>query len=215
MIVCFCSCDDFLETVPQDKVTEENFWQSESDALKFLTDIYSRTLKTDGTGSITYDEAMSDNAHMVWDWYGGQQQVANGTLTSYSDVPYNIWANSYENIRKCYQFLENVERVPELSEDLKNRMLGEVHFMLAYNYNQLVLYFAEVPLVDKVLTVEESKNLTQASKTEVVDFIVSQLDLASGLLNGKQMDWGRITWGGHVRLLKRVFYYFRVIGPGR
>lgn len=207
MIVCLCGCDDFFEATPQDKVTEENFWQSESDALKFLTDIYSRTLKTDGSGSITYDEAMSDNAHMVWDWYGGQQQVANGTLTSYGDVPINIWANSYENIRKCYQFLENIERVSELSEDLKTTMIGEVHFMLAFNYHQLVLYFADVPLVENVLTVEESKNLTQASKSEVVDFITSQLDIASGLLSGKKMDWGRVTWGACQAFKARVLLF--------
>ena len=207
IIVCLCGCDDFLETTPQDKVTEENFWQSESDALKFLTDIYSGTLRTDGSGSITYDEAMSDNAHMVWDWYGGQQQVANGTLTSYSDVPSNIWKQSYQNIRKCYQFLENIERVPELSSELKDRMIGEVHFLLAFNYNQLVLYFAEVPLVKTILTVEESKKLVQAPKTEVVDFIISQLDLASGLLNDKKMDWGRVTWGACQAFKARVLLF--------
>lgn len=164
------ACDDFFESFPQDKVTEENFWQSENDVLKFLTDIYAKTLKTDGSGSITYDEAMSDNAHMVWEWYGGQQQVANGTQNSYGDVPTNIWSNSYENIRKCYQFLENIDRASEISSDFKNRVIGEARFLLAFNYNQLLLYFGSVPLVEKVLSVNESKELVQALKARVLLF---------------------------------------------
>lgn len=205
------ACDDFFESFPQDKVTEENFWQSENDVLKFLTDIYAKTLKTDGSGSITYDEAMSDNAHMVWEWYGGQQQVANGTQNSYGDVPTNIWSNSYENIRKCYQFLENIDRASEISSDFKNRVIGEARFLLAFNYNQLLLYFGSVPLVEKVLSVNESKELVQSSRDVTVNFILSEFDEASGLLNGREMEWGRVTWGA-CQALKAESFCFRENG---
>ena len=43
VLVSTISCDSFLEATPQDKVADANFWQSESDAVKFLTNIYATT----------------------------------------------------------------------------------------------------------------------------------------------------------------------------
>ena len=34
------ACDDFLDSFPQDTVTNENFWKSKVDADKVLVDIY-------------------------------------------------------------------------------------------------------------------------------------------------------------------------------
>lgn len=62
------ACDDFLDSFPQDTVTNENFWKSKEDADKVLVDIYASLLPKD---AIFFDEAMSDNAYLVWDWWGG------------------------------------------------------------------------------------------------------------------------------------------------
>lgn len=61
------ACDDFLDSFPQDTVTNENFWKSKEDADKVLVDIYASLLPKD---AIFFDEAMSDNAYLVWD--GGE-----------------------------------------------------------------------------------------------------------------------------------------------
>jgi len=71
------ACDDFLDSFPQDTVTNENFWKSKEDADKVLVDIYASLLPKD---AIFFDEAMSDNAYLVWDWWGGAQQVARYLL---------------------------------------------------------------------------------------------------------------------------------------
>lgn len=60
------ACDDFLDSFPQDTVTNENFWKSKEDADKVLVDIYASLLPKD---AIFFDEAMSDNAYLVWDWW--------------------------------------------------------------------------------------------------------------------------------------------------
>ena len=55
------ACDDFLDSFPQDTVTNENFWKSKEDADKVLVDIYASLLPKD---AIFFDEAMSDNAYL-------------------------------------------------------------------------------------------------------------------------------------------------------
>ena len=121
------ACDDFLDSFPQDTVTNENFWKSKEDADKVLVDIYASLLPKD---AIFFDEAMSDNAYLVWDWWGGAQQVANGSYTTSGEIPTNRWNGSYEVIRKCWFLLEGIEKIEDISEQDKNKILGETHFML-------------------------------------------------------------------------------------
>jgi hypothetical protein len=201
------SCDGFMDAFPQDRVAEESFWSSENDAVKFLTGTYYNSFPRQRDGSPFWDEAMSDNAYLVWDgWYGGQKFVANGTADTYGSVAANMWSRGYANIRKCCRILENMDRVP-LAQDKKEQYLGETHFLLAYNYHSLTLYFGDVPLVTKVLTIDESKELVRSPGPDVVDFILGELDEASRLLGGKEVDFGRVTWGACQALKARVLLY--------
>ncbi|MDL2208213.1 RagB/SusD family nutrient uptake outer membrane protein [Parabacteroides sp. OttesenSCG-928-O15] len=205
--ICLISCDTFLDAIPQDKVSEENYWKSENDVVKFLTNIYSNSFPKTRDGSPFWDEAMSDNAYLVWDgWYGGHKYVGNGTHDAYASVPTNMWNKGYTNIRKCYQLIENIDKV-SIAEAKKNQIIGETRFLLAYNYHNLVLYFNSVPLVTKVLSMPESKELTQVPKEETIRFILTELDQAYSLLNGKDMDFGRITGGACLALKARVLLF--------
>ena len=113
-------CDAFLSAEPNDRILEEDYWESEEDVSKFLTDIYSTTFPIVNEGSIYFDEALSDNAYMTWDgWYTDVKLVANGTQDSYGTFPYRIWKNHYANIRKCYQLYKNIENVKTLSKQTK------------------------------------------------------------------------------------------------
>ncbi len=155
------ACDDFLDSFPQDTVTNENFWKSKEDADKVLVDIYASLLPKD---AIFFDEAMSDNAYLVWDWWGGAQQVANGSYTTSGEIPTNRWNGSYEVIRKCWFLLEGIEKIEDISEQDKNKIIGETYFMLAYNYYVLTSYFGDVPLVTETLAIPESKQLVHSQK---------------------------------------------------
>jgi hypothetical protein len=210
--VCMLSsCNDFLDAFPEDKVSEDKFWKTENDVLKFLTNIYSSTYPyndyNNDEAMVVWDEAMSDNAYMVWTgWCGGQQVLANGTMDVYGQVPSRIWSLRYRNIRKCFQLLENIDKAT-LPSDKKSQILGETHFLLACNYYSLVLYFGNIPLVKKVMTSEESKELTQASREESVNFILSALDEASKHLEGKEMEHGRATYGACQAYKARVLLF--------
>jgi len=198
------SCKDFLDAVPQDKITNENFWKTGDDANKMLVDIYSTTLPK---SSIFFDEAMSDNSYLVWDWWGGAKQVANGSYTAYGEVPATMWKTCYSNIRKCWFLLEGMQKLTFKSDSEKQKVTGEAYFLLAYNYYLLATYFGDVPLVTKTLTIDESKDQTRTPKSEVVAYTIDKLKEASKMLAGKSQVNGKVTAGACDFLIARIYLY--------
>ena len=51
-VLSFSSCEDFLDATPQDSISDSNFWQSENDLTKFITDIYASTFPIVYEGNI-------------------------------------------------------------------------------------------------------------------------------------------------------------------
>ena len=198
------SCDDFLDSFPQDKMTNDNFWKTSKDAEKLLVDLYASTIPK---SNIFFDEAMSDNAYLCWEWWGGAQQVANGTYTTYDGVPGSKWSGCYEAIRKCWFLLEGIPKIEQISDEDKNRIMGETYFMLAYNYYQLTSYFGDVPLVTKTLTIPESKEVARAPKAEVVEYAINKLKEAVRMLDGLSQENGRITADACQCLIARIYLY--------
>ncbi|MDR1937438.1 MAG: RagB/SusD family nutrient uptake outer membrane protein, partial [Tannerellaceae bacterium] len=157
------SCEKFLDAFPESSISAESFWRTESDFEKFLTNIYGNSFSHNGLWCQFHDEALSDNAYCRWSWYSGANvmAVANGTADVYGNVVSGTWTKAYANIRSCYYVLENIEEAA-ISQAKKEEYTGETKFLLAYNYYMLVNYFGRVPLVQKVLSTQESKEVVQA-----------------------------------------------------
>lgn len=205
-IFSFSSCEDFLDADPQDSVSDSNFWQSENDLTKFITDIYASTFPIVYEGNIFFDEALSDNSYLVWEsWYTDVKLAANGTQDAYGTMPQNLWSMYYSSIRKCCQVFTNADKIANISEDTKQRLLAETKFLMAWDYYRLVSFFGDVPLVTKVLSIEESRALTRTPSTEILPTILGWLDEASGVLQGVNQEKGRISWGACQLLKARIY----------
>lgn len=207
LCLVFVGCDSFLEATPEDKVADVNFWQSETDVIKFLTDTYATTfLVGQDPENIHFLEACSDNSYNLWSgWYTDVKLVANGTQDAYGSVPFNIWKWRYTTIRKCYQVLENIDKISNLDPKTVSRLEAETRFLLSYNYFILTTLFGDVPFVDKVMTVQESKEIARSPKSEIVAYILAELDKASAALLTENMEFGRASWGACETLKARIY----------
>lgn len=206
LMIVNSSCDDFLDAYPNDSIPENKFWQSESDLTKFVTDIYASTFPIVYEGSIFFDEALSDNAYNVWDsWYTDVKLVANGTQDAYGTTPQNLWTNYYASVRKCAQVFANIDKMTSIDEKVKNRLLAETKFLMAWDYYRLISFFGDVPFVNEVLTVEQSKQLTRQSVNDIITHILTWLDESSSVLEGEVQENGKITWGACQLLKARVY----------
>ena len=111
----------------------------------------------------------------------------------------------YTNIRMTCQFLQNIEMY-RVGYCGKEALTGQIRFFLAYSYIRLVALYGDVPLVEKVLTEEESKIQTRTPKAEVLAFAHGQLDQAIKELDGKALR-KRTLRPEHVRLKARAYLW--------
>ncbi len=193
------SCNsDFLDLNPLDKPSNEAFWKTEKDALAAAAGCYSNWFSLD---QVLYMDCVSDNAYNQYSWEGYWNQAA-GVATP-SDPGTEVYIK-YDRMVRYNNFLENIHR-PVMNEELRSRLTAEVRFLRAWDYFQKVTLYGDVPLVTKVLSIEES-NLPKTDKAEVIGFIIDELsEIAPSLpasYSGK--DVGRITRGAALALKARM-----------
>lgn len=211
LVVIGCD-DDFLTTVPPDQVSEELFWTQEKDAVLAVNALYP-LMNVNGddnqrTNVVIHLEAAGDNgwAQKSFDgWYG----VGRGIVNSTTNIPGNFWDNAYTAIRRANEILANIDRIEALDPALKERLIAETRFHRAYHYNLLVNLFGDVPLVIEPLTLADSRELTRTARGQVVEQILSDLDLAIGVLpiTYDAADHGRATRGAALALKARAALY--------
>ena len=85
--------------------------------------------------------------------------------------------------------------------------MGEAYFLRGYYYQQLLRYYGGVPLIDKPYGLNEDYSVTRNTYEECVNFIVSDLDKAAELLDGKPETPGRASKLAAMALKSRVLLY--------
>lgn len=208
LLLCLCSsCNDgFLDVMPQDKLSDSSYWRDGDDATKFVNSIYRYLL--DPANYIILTDAYTDNAVPVH-VHAEQGEISSGTATSSNNHFKAVWQTTYQGIRRCNVFFQNIEQV-EMSMDLKTRLIGEVEFLRAFFYTTLTRLYGGVPLI---LTPLELNAPIPARSTpeQLCDFIIAELDKAVDKLPlscTNQNDIGRVTKGAALSLKATVYLYF-------
>ena len=89
-----------------------------------------------------------------------------------------------------------IENLPESTFDddaLRERLLGEAYFLRAYYYHQLTRYYGGAPIIDRPYGLGEDYSAPRGTYAELVDFMISDLDQAISLLDGKPTTAGRAS----------------------
>jgi hypothetical protein len=196
---------DFLNTKPLDKVSGDAVWSDVALSEAFVTGVYNGL--RDGILSQMNFDCQTDNALYSF----GKQDVneANVTPSNLGTIPVMTeWSAMYARIRAANIALANLAKPKFDNPAMADRMKGEMYFMRAYFYQQLLRYYGGVPLIKSPYTLNEAE-FTVARNTyeECVNAIVSDLDSSAILLKGKNMAAGRATVGAAMALKARVLLY--------
>jgi len=207
--VIFIGCHDILDIEPKDRIT--GIWSNEALVESYVNGMYNSLQHG-------YCEALwaslTDEMHDVHN-NGGAWTVQRGELTSdnistlgTTTTPYvNKWGYAYERIRDINEFFEEIES-SGFEENLKDRLKGEMKFIRAYLYSELLWRYGDVPLITHVFALDDDyTTATRDSYDKVVDFIVKELDEAALLLNGSEIRKGRATPDATLALKSRVLLY--------
>ncbi|MDR3062336.1 MAG: RagB/SusD family nutrient uptake outer membrane protein [Dysgonamonadaceae bacterium] len=142
-------------------------------------------------------EGATDNAY-VRASSGKTQAIANGSHSTADAYIESIWGYRYEGIKMCNQLTDNINRVPGLTDSLKNLYLSQVRVIRALHYHELVTKFQDVPYITTAISFAEANKVSPTKRDVIVNNILTELD---DILNNKYLpfsypataDYGRIT----------------------
>jgi hypothetical protein len=202
------SCDkEFLNTKPLDKISSVATWSDGPLAEAFVFNVYSFL----GYGGFE-EQALAAYTDEAMFTHSGRNI---NTFTEGSESPTNIgwesdtykWDKMYLAIRQANVALENLPKSTFTDAVLKEKLTGEVYFLRAYYYNQLLRFYGGVPLISKSYGLDEDYSIARSSYDECVKFIVSDLDNAIKMLDGKGATPGRTSKIAAMALKARVLLY--------
>ena len=206
ILLFLVSCNE-LDLAPTNKFTDLNYWNSVDKASSVLSMAYSQMF---GANYFFANERLSDN--MYEDRGNSDEKIftagqADPALGRFA----NEWSDCYSGIKTCHTFLENVDRIPDMDESLKTRMKAEARFIRSFLFFRLTTQYGDVPLFDHNLTLQEATDIARSPKTEVLDFVRTELNDIVTVLPTKQGyspgDNGRITKGAVMVLMARSYLY--------
>jgi hypothetical protein len=213
-ITMFTACKKWVDYDPHDdfKITELDYLKSESDYRTMAISVYTPIQwlnQTVPVGDIASDNAVSggENASDVL----SLQQMDDYTLTPVNSTLLELWKASYEGINRAnylHQFKAKNAAGTAIEFAGKDALYGEVYFLRAYYYFNLVKLFGDVPLfTEKRLGLSDSKTLGRSPKADVYKQIEVDLNSAIAVLPAIQTQKGRVTKYAAQALLGKVLLY--------
>ena len=199
------SCSDILDKSPMDEIGDDAFWADPILVDYYLNDVYAQLYVEE----YMCNESRSDNSVEANKERNKLSELRfNYNLESPTATNDNIWSSHYTNIRKCNRFLEKIDDSP-VEEHLKLLQKGQIYFLRAMFYFDLVKRYGGVVLVDKVLTMDDNWKIPRSSEEESYDFILKDLNEAANLLpeSWDGENKGRATKGAAWALKSRVELY--------
>lgn len=138
-IFMLSGCSDFLDTESRNTLTELNQWENEKNADIYLNGIYSTLDKPNTPDPLdSYTDDNDGGPYWAsWQWKQGiaTPEVRGGYPMVQDDVAHGFmkWSNVYERIRKCNEFLFEIEaHKMNYSEEWINQRIDEVRFLRAF-----------------------------------------------------------------------------------
>ena len=170
---------------------------------------------------VVVSDMASDDVSKKWNPDGDQSwmdQVVSFNFTSSNQAFGGLWSYDYEGISRANQaisYLTDAALTGKIGIDpaLKNRLLGEVYFLRAFYYFDLVNNFGDVPLLLKPLeNFDEAYGVAKReSKATIYTQISADLAQARTLLPASKFshatDKWRVSRGAAIAMQAKVALY--------
>ncbi len=218
MIFFAYSCsDNILDKEPLNAISDVAVWSDPSLIEAYVNARYNQI--GNGWYSESWVSSMCDETFLTWSRSTepiNQGYVSPSLIGSMNGGHWGEsarrWDTVWKNIGDCNVFFDHIESVEFTDQDLKNRLIGEVTFIRALMYWDLVNRWGGMPLITKgydISTVSEIIDVKRNSYKESIDFIVSECDKAASVLPAvfDGGDKGRATKVAALALKSRVLLY--------
>jgi len=209
IMICTSSCKkDFLDTKPSTEFSGDDIWNDPNLIEAFVNGIYLNIDNPANGGDGLLKGEFVDEMHDQWFSFF---EFNNSLITpdNLASWPHENWDKLYKNIRSCNIYFSKINGAKIDDAQLKDRMTGEVHFLRAYLYHQLVSLYGGVPIIKKAYGLNDVFAVKRDSYSDCINFISKECDSAALLLPLVQSgsNQGRVTKGAALALKARTLLY--------
>ncbi|GAB4427324.1 MAG: hypothetical protein OHK0039_45580 [Bacteroidia bacterium] len=219
--IVLTGCADFLDRQPLGTATDQNFYNDPLNATLAVNAVYEATTKDEGPspfgwlahsyefmyGDILSDDAAKGSTPSDYLELRNMEQWINEPG---SGIAAATWTNQYLGIFRANAVLTNLPNA-SIDENLKARLLAEVHFLKGYFYFYLVKVYGGVPIFREALSPADLPSVQRASLAETYAFVEEEFRAAAAGLPLRSeysaADLGRATRGAAQAYLARVIMY--------
>ena len=216
------SCKDYLTEIEPGTTLLDDYYSSTAAAVQNVTGCYVPLMwEYNNTycaewfiGDIASDDALKGGGSTtdMADAY----DIENWRTTDQNTLLLDFYRAQFQGIGRCNLALEYIEKMAvgideDFTQSMKNRLLGELHYLRAYYYFRLVRVFAGVPMPLSVIRSSEDWGMPRSSADSVYTQIIKDLEFANANLWLKseysEADLGRATKGAAQAMLMKVNLY--------
>jgi hypothetical protein len=206
LLLTAVSCqNNFLDTKIDTSLTDKNVESDNRAIFRFAVAPYAY-LNAVNNGFSTVDNnlfaVVADEAVKTSTGFSESDVFTQGLITPYIN-PDDVYSICYTGIRAANYFLENFQDYKETLAANRDTIsdnaaayhldvadigfyMAEAHIIRAYYYYELIKRYGGVPLVKNALTINDNLDIPRAQVSEIVDYIVSEVDQNKPLL---QASW--------------------------
>lgn len=161
-------------------------------------------------------ESLTDLGDNVKDFSGGYY---SGQITPSSGAAFPIrltpggdesaYTGPIYGIRKAWIFIENIDRVGDMSDEEKNIRKAEAKMIIAYHYAQMLRYYGGMPWIDHAYKPDDNFSFKRMTVSETVNKILELTGEAAKVLpwHATAADAGRMTAAAALGLNARVLLF--------
>lgn len=223
IIACFLatviySCSDVLNQAPDGKISLEEVFGDNDKTMYYLNTCYSG-INAKGClyffwsrGPVNWCDDSWDADDLEVSWAASRRYYDGNASASDFPANYNAgdsgnesvsWARSFQRIRNCAVFLQNIPNAKVNSESDRSRWTAEAHILRAYYYSELLMWFGcSLPIIREPYTYDaDFSKVERSSFHDVVEFIVEDCDAA---LACEELPWRITTDSEAMRMTKAV-----------
>lgn len=215
MAISLTSCNKFLDKDPLGQITEDEFFNSETNANAAVMGAYRSMMNSFSYGQSTLIVPEFSAVHVRHSAvYPEYETFASHEVQAINPWTSNMWQALYATINAANNIIDEVPKMDEsmISSEKKDYYIGEAKFIRALQYFFLVRAFERVPLKLKATKEGDDLNTPQATKEETYSQIIKDLTESIALLptenpySGDESR-GRASHWGAKALLAKVYLY--------
>lgn len=159
--------------------------------IEGITDLNQSYIGYDGPGTIYYSGSYNAGSED-----GTDSQNGGKYGTKYRFTARKAW----NGIRHAWLLIENVDKVPDMSQEEKLRLKAEAKTLIAIYYTEMLRHYGGMPVVDHSIKPEDTNLPARSTLQATVNFIVGLLNDA---IDCKELPWalpaGEISnWDGRM-----------------